>query len=1515
MRLVKRLRLFTGLLGVAAAIVVIGNTVFGDIRTGRNSGEKPQPTKTANTAKVADEMAKNRFADEPTLTYKTVDGTNVFAWQIKPTIKAEAAPRDIQVLVDTSASQAGKPMKMALAVLESVVKVAGPDDKIDVWTININDPKITRSLTQGFQPANDKAVSNALATLKDAEYGAGAVDLKAGLERAAKQFAGQLNRKQVMLYLGDGESAASHIPINEAARIELGNWLAEKEIAFFAVPVGTKVHSHNIHGLSTTSGGNVVRITHNLATVRGKEVAGQKLMTAFDAPIVYVDRASFGDEVADFFPTRLPPLRADKATLVLGTLKGDTPTLKAKVEGRINGKAVSLDLTERVTTAKPENYFLNAMLEQWRTAEIKDGPAILPADRALAMANTQFGLFRDEFVAQGVWAIQSDLYEHAEKLFEAATKIDPNAAEAVAGIRVVQKIRSGDLSKEKLKANLAKGEAGRQLQDLGGDDVQPGSKPATPPAGDPAIERARAAQEVQEQEFRVLVDETLRRARRLRNVDPDAAYQDLKRQREVVLENDQLSLALRRRLVGQLDDSMRYIQTQGAEIKRRLDAERERISSARQRLTDLARTETQERQTQARIDQFKQLMQRARFEEAYQEAQVMIAERVDQGRPIPVESYASYRIGQSAYNLREAQELKRIRQNNYLLTMMQVEKSFIPYPDEPPVHFPPARVWQELTAMRTAQAETRTLGPNTPQSLLEIRDTLENQPVFLETPLQNLRLRQLIDTLEEQYKIPFFIREDLFRVELAGEDITDKQFRITSKLNGVKLGNFLDVVLLDIDASYIVRPEYVEIVPRNYRLTEKQFRVFEVGDLVIPIPNSINEQALQQNLAVFGAQLNTAGQALGAANFLGGAFGGFGGGGGLGGGGALGGGALGGGGAFGAGLGAQGAAGNLGIDGGVAGVTGGQLGQFGNLGGQFGIQGGNQANILIDLIRTVVAYKEWDSSYVGVQPTFGDEDDFDAGPIVPPEQLNSLGYYPPSLGLVVRGSTRYHPNQSFKLKGDGGLLGMGPGPNRKGDKLAGVDPKAEPKEPKPEGAVVAEAIAQAGQAKKKLRNPRNSALEMLLNSDKKPQNLWNEAFDWTLTDPNLVVTAAEFLFDFKEYGHAAEALKAAIRKGRSNNTWVFEALTLALEQSQASPAEIERAALSAIDLDPTDSKAYLKAASVSHDLGMNEQAVAYAKRAASLEPNLPDAYSNVLAFAENSGDIRAEVVEWAAGNLLRRDWQADGIDYHLKARQVGSKLADKYKQGGDADAAARLEAILAETTERDLVVELLWQGPADLDLTVDEPTGSVCSATHPITTGGGVLKSDILEQRDDNRSESYSAVEAFPGKYTIRVHHALGRATGNRARVMVKKYAGTDREEMEIHSVDLADPKPITVELSEGSRTELASIPQDDPFTTARSTRGSASKSSSGISAGGGAVSTNLLTTPAATNTAKAMPLVAERLESSLPGIGSGLSGVRVEARMSSDRSQLIMTANPVFTQSAGDVPLPKVNLLPGAPE
>ena len=587
----------------------------------------------------------------------------------------------------------------------------------------------------------------------------------------------------------------------------------------------------------------------------------------------------------------------------------------------------------------------------------------------------------------------------------------------------------------------------------------------------------------------------------------------------------------------------------------------------------------------------------------------MVQEKITKGLPVPPQATASYIIGQQATQLREWNELVRIRQDRFLLTMMQTEKSHIPYPDEPPVHFPPATVWRELTGLRRDAYLNSNLGNQPTQTQRQLKSIIENEEVNLgDKNVNEVPLFEMLSDLSKKHNVTFVIMEEYFRAD-AQPNIKDEKPKLAATaLRGLKLGNFLDIVLLSMNATYIVRPEYIEITTFAKRLEEKVTRVFPVADLAIPIPNSVSQQSLQQNLQVQNQTLSIFGQASlfgGGLQNLGGAFGVGGfpqGGGGFPQGGQFNqggqqGGGQGGFAAFGGGAAQIGNLGNQGFGGGFTGFGGGQQGQFGNLGGQFGIQGGDQSQLLMRLIFETVAKGEW-ANLPNVRPMPGMGED--ETPAIPNSQLNSLGYYPPARALIVRGSTRYHSAATIKLKKqadgqaqppqnpNGGAVVIGPDTPAPAPK----DPAAPPKDPvvvaPPKDPVV-------GPDKLTMVNPKVDAVALRKKLGNNPKTMWSTAIDWTVNDPGLIVACSEFLMEFDEPGAAVEVLKGNLRKGLATDDWAHEALALALQAAGANPIEVERAAVSAIDLDPTSAKAYLKAAKAEAELKNHDLAVRFCK--------------------------------------------------------------------------------------------------------------------------------------------------------------------------------------------------------------------------------------------------------------------------------------------------------------------------------
>ena len=300
--------------------------------------------------------------------------------------------------------------------------------------------------------------------------------------------------------------------------------------------------------------------------------------------MVKPDKWKFGAEVGEVYPTKLPPLRTDRSTLVMGKVaKAGSATVTATINGLVNGKPVALNLSQVLPESRIDHFFLNLMVNQWQSAPHKDAPAMLQSDRALALASTQVKLYRNEFLTQAVWAVSVDRLDEAEKLYSAALKVDPTDKEAVSGAALIARMKAGKMTKADLAKKIAEKTGAVKvekvddktarirsfLQEPGAVEPPPPAppRPRAVPSADNLLKESLARRQIEEQRYKVLTDATIRRARQLLRIEPDAAYQDLKRQRDDILSYDGIGDDARRQMVADLETVMRDVFTKGAEIK------------------------------------------------------------------------------------------------------------------------------------------------------------------------------------------------------------------------------------------------------------------------------------------------------------------------------------------------------------------------------------------------------------------------------------------------------------------------------------------------------------------------------------------------------------------------------------------------------------------------------------------------------------------------------------------------------------------------------------------------------------------------------------------------------------------------------------------------------------------------------------------------------------------------------------------------------------------------------------
>jgi len=291
----------------------------------------------------------------------------------------------------------------------------------------------------------------------------------------------------------------------------------------------------------------------------------------------------------------------------------------------------------------------------------------------------------------------------------------------------------------------------------------------------------------------------------------------------------------------------------------------------------------------------------------------------------------------------------------------------------------------------------------------------------------------------------------------------------------------------------------------------------------------------------------------------------------------------------------------------------------------------------------------------------------------------------------------------------------------------------------------------------------------------------------------------------KKNEHVIACINAALIHGQSQ-PWMYTVLALEMQSAGYPHEDVERVLLSTVDFSAVNVSNILYSAAVLSRFGAKDRALAMYRQASAVDPTRLEPYVLGLKLAREAGD--PDAVAWAASGILQRAWGSGHELLHREADATARDMEAALRKSGKSDAADRLNRVIAEALERDLVIELSWSGRADLDLLVEEPSGAVCSADNPVTTGGGIFTHDGYGADQKDAHDNYICPKGMPGDYRITVRHISGEVVGKRALLRIVRYQGSSREIEDLHTIKLSDhDKVVRVTLTHGRLKELAAVP------------------------------------------------------------------------------------------------------------
>jgi uncharacterized membrane protein YgcG len=300
---------------------------------------------------------------------------------------------------------------------------------------------------------------------------------------------------------------------------------------------------------------------------------------------------------------------------------------------------------------------------------------------------------------------------------------------------------------------------------------------------------------------------------------------------------------------------------------------------------------------------------------------------------------------------------------------------------------------------------------------------------------------------------------------------------------------------------------------------------------------------------------------------------------------------------------------------------------------------------------------------------------------------------------------------------------------------------------------------------------------------------WNRFFDGrkNVGDDEIRATLRN-LREAKQYKEIVSVIQAALRSGQAQ-PWMYEAMALAMFADNAPPEEIERTLMSAADFanNTTDLMylgQYIYRSTFYADQKARERFQARAlkifRQVAQLDPTAVDAYVHGLSVAKTLDDI--DGIRWATVGLVSQAWSSDDRAVADSASRVAKATIQRLRNEKRLKEAQQFEDAVNDALRRDIVVLVSWTGEADVDLLVEEPAGTWCTAQNPRSTSGGALISSDLpgvdEKLQGRQVEAYVCPLGFDGKYRLVLRRAFGRPSADKVKVEIVKHFKVRRQNL-----------------------------------------------------------------------------------------------------------------------------------------
>lgn len=346
--------------------------------------------------------------------------------------------------------------------------------------------------------------------------------------------------------------------------------------------------------------------------------------------------------------------------------------------------------------------------------------------------------------------------------------------------------------------------------------------PRDPATSDNPLEQIDSQQQLLRQQLSREVFQELSASERMRTTDPRGSLTRLRSLRARI-DQESLDPATRRQILALVDrgiqESEQYIQQHlgDIELRERNQGVLERVERDRQDRLD------RQNKLAELVEKFNDLMDEQRHAEAE-----VLAKQARELDPYSEVVRAMQMTSRFAGRVREQESIQAMKESGMYNAMTSVEESSIPFDDRNPLLFSDVKTWQQLS--RTRGEWLREQRSRLTPAEQEIQESLKTR---VDVKFQNQPLSEVVETLGRMAGVNVYLDAH----GLSAEGVTTDEPITINLTEPISLRSALNLILEPLHLSYVIQNEVLRITSEQTRESNTYVRVYNVADLVIPIPN------------------------------------------------------------------------------------------------------------------------------------------------------------------------------------------------------------------------------------------------------------------------------------------------------------------------------------------------------------------------------------------------------------------------------------------------------------------------------------------------------------------------------------------------------------------------------------------------------------------------------------------------------------------------------------------------------